>query len=111
MQVNCLIAFTNNPHSLDVALNAIAFLRFCAMKLAEGDIGALIDHSSRATWSLCLAYNQGNSTCVTTRDICSTPQLSTHCIAVGMPVGDLTKRQHCTLLCKHSPATARNILC
>ena len=39
MQVNCLIAFTNNPHSLDVALNAIAFLRFCAMKLAEGDIG------------------------------------------------------------------------
>ncbi len=39
--VNCLIAFTNNPHSLDVSLNAIAFLRFCAMKLAEGAIGAL----------------------------------------------------------------------
>ena len=38
--VNCLIAFTNNPHSIDVSLNAIAFLRFCAMKLAEGDIGA-----------------------------------------------------------------------
>ena len=37
--VNCLIAFTNNPHSLDVALNAIAFLRFCAVKLAEGAIG------------------------------------------------------------------------
>ena len=37
--VNCLIAFTNNPHSLDVSLNAIAFLRFCAMKLAEGAIG------------------------------------------------------------------------
>jgi hypothetical protein len=37
--VNCLIAFTNNPHSLDVSLNAIAFLRFCAMALAEGDIG------------------------------------------------------------------------
>ena len=37
--VNCLIAFTNNPHSIDVSLNAIAFLRFCAMKLAEGDIG------------------------------------------------------------------------
>ena len=34
--VNCLIAYTNNPHSLDVSLNAIAFLRFCAMKLAEG---------------------------------------------------------------------------
>ena len=40
--VNCLIAFTNNPHSIDVSLNAIAFLRFCAMKLAEGDIGALL---------------------------------------------------------------------
>lgn len=39
--VNCLIAFTNNPHSLDVALNSIAFLRFCAMKLAEGEIGEL----------------------------------------------------------------------
>ena len=39
--VNCLIAFTNNPHSIDVSLNAIAFLRFCAMKLAEGAIGKL----------------------------------------------------------------------
>lgn len=38
--VNCLIAFTNNPHSLDVALNSIAFLRYCAIKLAEGSIGA-----------------------------------------------------------------------
>ena len=38
--VNCLIAFTNNPHSLDVSLNAIAFLHFCAMKLAERAIGA-----------------------------------------------------------------------
>lgn len=36
--VNCLVAFTNNPHSLDVSLNAIAFLRFCAGELAEGDI-------------------------------------------------------------------------
>jgi brefeldin A-inhibited guanine nucleotide-exchange protein len=39
--VNCLVAFTNNPHSLDVSLNAIAFLRFCALELAEGDIGEL----------------------------------------------------------------------
>jgi brefeldin A-inhibited guanine nucleotide-exchange protein len=37
--VNCLVAFTNNPHSLDVSLNAIAFLRFCAIQLAEGDVG------------------------------------------------------------------------
>eukprot|EP00898_Chlorokybus_atmophyticus_P004086 jgi/Chlat1/4679/Chrsp3S05617 len=34
--VNCLIAFTNNAFSQDVSLNAIAFLRFCALKLAEG---------------------------------------------------------------------------
>ena len=39
--VNCLIAFTNNPHSLEVALNSIAFLRFCASRLAEGSIGDL----------------------------------------------------------------------
>lgn len=39
--VNCLIAFTNNPHSMTVALNATAFLRFCATKLAEGAIGDL----------------------------------------------------------------------
>ncbi|WIA22572.1 hypothetical protein OEZ86_009559 [Tetradesmus obliquus] len=39
--VNCLIAFTNNPHSMEVALNATAFLRYCATKLAEGAIGEL----------------------------------------------------------------------
>ncbi|KAK2077578.1 hypothetical protein QBZ16_004423 [Prototheca wickerhamii] len=37
--VNCLTAYTNNPHSLDVALNSIAFLRFCALQLAAGGIG------------------------------------------------------------------------
>ena len=49
--VNCLIAFTNNPHSLDVSLNAIAFLRFCAMKLAEGAIGMPLYHNAYClTW-------------------------------------------------------------
>ncbi|CAI5510651.1 unnamed protein product [Closterium sp. Naga37s-1] len=38
--VNCLIAFTNSRFNKDVSLNAIAFLRFCALKLAEGDLGA-----------------------------------------------------------------------
>nr|XP_009401918.1 PREDICTED: brefeldin A-inhibited guanine nucleotide-exchange protein 2-like [Musa acuminata subsp. malaccensis] len=38
--VNCLIAFTNSRFNKDISLNAIAFLRFCAAKLAEGDIGA-----------------------------------------------------------------------
>jgi brefeldin A-inhibited guanine nucleotide-exchange protein len=37
--VNCLIAFTNSRFNKDVSLNAIAFLRFCALKLAEGELG------------------------------------------------------------------------
>ena len=41
--VNCLTAFTNQSHDDDVALNAIAFLRFCAQRLAEGSIGD-VDH-------------------------------------------------------------------
>ncbi|XP_061968635.1 brefeldin A-inhibited guanine nucleotide-exchange protein 2-like [Populus nigra] len=38
--VNCLIAFTNSRFSKDISLNAIAFLQFCATKLAEGDLGS-----------------------------------------------------------------------
>ncbi|XP_043718466.1 brefeldin A-inhibited guanine nucleotide-exchange protein 2-like [Telopea speciosissima] len=38
--VNCLIAFTNTRFNKDISLNAIAFLRFCAAKLAEGDLGS-----------------------------------------------------------------------
>ncbi|XWS54428.1 hypothetical protein CRYUN_Cryun10bG0088600 [Craigia yunnanensis] len=34
--VRCLIKFTNSRFNSDVSLNAIAFLRFCAVKLAEG---------------------------------------------------------------------------
>lgn len=37
--VNCLIAFTNSRFNEDISLNAIGFLRFCAAKLAEGDLG------------------------------------------------------------------------
>lgn len=33
--VTCLIAFTSSQFSSDANLNAIAFLRFCAVKLAE----------------------------------------------------------------------------
>jgi brefeldin A-inhibited guanine nucleotide-exchange protein len=33
--VTCLIAFTRSQFSSDANLNAIAFLRFCAVKLAE----------------------------------------------------------------------------
>ncbi|KAA8520531.1 hypothetical protein F0562_014787 [Nyssa sinensis] len=38
--VNCLVAFTNSRFNKDISLNAIAFLRFCAGKLAEGDLGS-----------------------------------------------------------------------
>ncbi|XP_006364333.1 brefeldin A-inhibited guanine nucleotide-exchange protein 1 [Solanum tuberosum] len=36
--VRCLITFTNSRFNSDVSLNAIAFLRFCAVKLAEGGL-------------------------------------------------------------------------
>ena len=55
--VNCLIAFTNNPHSLDVSLNAIAFLRFCAMKLAEGAIGVPYPLCNCTVATLLVPYN------------------------------------------------------
>ncbi|CAN1308257.1 Brefeldin A-inhibited guanine nucleotide-exchange protein 2 [Linum perenne] len=38
--VNCLIAFTNSRFDKDISLNAITFLRFCATKLAEEDLGS-----------------------------------------------------------------------
>ncbi|OVA07712.1 SEC7-like [Macleaya cordata] len=38
--VNCLIAFTNSRFNKDISLNAISFLRFCAVKLAEGDLAS-----------------------------------------------------------------------
>ncbi|KAJ4966640.1 hypothetical protein NE237_018489 [Protea cynaroides] len=36
--VKCLITFTSSRFNSDVSLNAIAFLRFCAVKLAEGGL-------------------------------------------------------------------------
>lgn len=36
--VRCLITFTNSRFNSDVSLNAIAFLRFCAVKLSEGGL-------------------------------------------------------------------------
>lgn len=36
--VKCLITFTNSRFNSDVSLNAIAFLRFCAVKLADGGL-------------------------------------------------------------------------
>lgn len=36
--VQCLLTFTNSRFDSDVSLNAIAFLRYCAVKLAEGGL-------------------------------------------------------------------------
>lgn len=36
--VKCLITFTRSKFDSDVSFNAIAFLRFCALKLAEGGL-------------------------------------------------------------------------
>ena len=65
--VNCLIAFTNNPHSLDVSLNAIAFLRFCAMALAEGDIGELEELPEGSLEAAGVAWANSNSSSATFR--------------------------------------------
>ncbi|KAG2729602.1 hypothetical protein I3843_01G253200 [Carya illinoinensis] len=50
--VNCLIAFTNNRFNKDISLNAIAFLRFCATKLAEGDLGSSRNKDKEASAKL-----------------------------------------------------------
>lgn len=49
--VNCLIAFTNNRFNKDISLNAIGFLRFCATKLAEGDLGASSRNKDKETFA------------------------------------------------------------
>ena len=36
--VRCLTTFTNSRFNSDASLNAIAFLRFCALKLADGGL-------------------------------------------------------------------------
>lgn len=36
--VQCLLTFTNSRFNSDVSLNAIAFLRFCAVRLADGGL-------------------------------------------------------------------------
>ncbi|XP_047319822.1 brefeldin A-inhibited guanine nucleotide-exchange protein 1-like [Impatiens glandulifera] len=36
--VKCLVTFTNSKYNSDISLNAIAFLRLCAVKLADGGL-------------------------------------------------------------------------
>ncbi|KAL5571979.1 hypothetical protein UlMin_021576 [Ulmus minor] len=48
--VNCLVAFTNSRFNKDISLNAIAFLQFCATKLAQGDLGSSRNKDKEASW-------------------------------------------------------------
>ncbi|XVE93039.1 hypothetical protein REPUB_Repub01dG0155700 [Reevesia pubescens] len=57
--VRCLIKFTNSRFNSDISLNAIAFLRFCAVKLAEGGL-VDIDKSSDDGSSFSIV-NKGDS--------------------------------------------------
>lgn len=36
--VKCLITFTSSRFNSDISLNAIAFLRYCAVRLADGEL-------------------------------------------------------------------------
>ncbi|KAL9261352.1 Brefeldin A-inhibited guanine nucleotide-exchange protein 1-like protein [Drosera capensis] len=50
--VHCLITFTSSRFNSDVSLNAIAFLRFCAFKLAEGGLVSNEDTSSEDSYMM-----------------------------------------------------------
>ncbi|KAM5562823.1 brefeldin A-inhibited guanine nucleotide-exchange protein 1 [Rosa sericea] len=58
--VRCLLTFTNSRFNSDVSLNAIAFLRFCAVKLAEG--GLVYNKKSEIDGSSSPSANEGAST-------------------------------------------------
>ena len=50
--VRCLITFTNSKFNSDVSFNAIAFLRFCAVKLAEGGLFCNEDSQADSSYDL-----------------------------------------------------------
>ena len=50
--VNCLVAFTNSRFNKYISLNAIAFLQFCATKLAQGDLGSSRNKDKEASWKI-----------------------------------------------------------
>ncbi|KAE8698513.1 Brefeldin A-inhibited guanine nucleotide-exchange protein 1 [Hibiscus syriacus] len=47
--VRCLIKFTNSRFKVDISLNAISFLRFCALNLAKGELGCIGKSSDDAS--------------------------------------------------------------
>ncbi|XP_058753031.1 brefeldin A-inhibited guanine nucleotide-exchange protein 1-like isoform X1 [Vicia villosa] len=53
--VGCLLTFTNSRFNSDVSLNAIAFLRFCAVRLADG--GLVCNKKSSADGSSVILTN------------------------------------------------------
>lgn len=73
--VNCLTCFTNQSHDDNVALNAIAFLRFCAIRLAEGSIGDVDNLPEEVNF-----YAQASMLVVFWFNMYSHSQLSSDCI-------------------------------
>lgn len=57
--VRCLLTFTNSRFNSDVSFNAIAFLRFCAVKLADG--GLVCNKSSVDGSSIAVANGDAQS--------------------------------------------------
>lgn len=58
--VKCLLTFTNSRFNSDVSLNAIAFLRFCALKLAEGGLICTEENNVNGTTN-CMDQSQKNT--------------------------------------------------
>lgn len=56
--VKCLITFTHSRFNSDVSLNAIAFLRFCAVKLADG--GLVSNEKTKGDGSCTLIENDNS---------------------------------------------------
>ncbi|KAF7841655.1 brefeldin A-inhibited guanine nucleotide-exchange protein 1-like isoform X1 [Senna tora] len=64
--VRCLLTFTNSRFNSDVSLNAIAFLRFCAVKLADG--GLVCNKSDVDVSSIAVANGVSNEQSFTDKD-------------------------------------------
>ncbi|KAK2984466.1 hypothetical protein RJ640_026953 [Escallonia rubra] len=90
--VRCLITFTSSRFNSDVSLNAIAFLRFCAVKLADG---GLVCKSKENESSFPVANNDasGGQDLLDKEDKVSfwIPLLTAHSDSVGMIVSGLSR--------------------
>lgn len=66
--VRCLITFTNSKYDSDVSFNAIAFLRFCALKLAEGGLFCNEDSQDTNSYDLSGSVDASDRQAFTSKD-------------------------------------------